>query len=132
MEVCSSVQAIKYIHKYLYKGSHCATVVLDISQDEVVQYLQGQYIGPTEAVWHLFEFSTHKEFPPIEQLAVYLPGEQPVYFQESADDQELQERLDGARSTLTAFFEYNSAHEDGRGFLYQEFPEHYIYLQKEK
>ena len=30
------------------------------------------------------------------------------------------------------FFEYNSAQQDGRGFLYQEFPEHYVYLQKEK
>ena len=30
------------------------------------------------------------------------------------------------------FFEYNSAQEDRRGFLYQEFPEHYVYFQKEK
>lgn len=128
VEVCSSVQAIKYIHKYVYKGSDRASVALDINQDEVAQYLQGRYIGPTEAVWRLFEFSTHEEFPPVEQLAVHLPGEQNVYFQESADDQELRERLEGARSTLMAFFEYNSAQEDGRGFLYQEFPEHYVYI----
>ena len=62
VEVCSSVQAIKYIHKYIYKGSDCATVALDISQDEVAQYFKGQYIGPTEAVWRLFEFSTQKNY----------------------------------------------------------------------
>lgn len=89
MEVCSSVQAIKYIHKYIYKGSDCATVALDISQDKVAQYLQGQYIGPTEAVWRLFEFSTHEELSSVEQLAIHLPGEQLVYFQESANNQEL-------------------------------------------
>lgn len=41
VEICSSIQAIKYIHKYVYKGSDRATVALDISQDKVAQYLQG-------------------------------------------------------------------------------------------
>lgn len=39
VEVCSSVQAIKYIHKYIYKGSYRATIQVDIEKDEVAQYL---------------------------------------------------------------------------------------------
>ena len=75
VEVCSSVQAIKYIHKYIYKGSDRATIQVDLEKDEVAQYLQGRYIGPTEAMWRIFEFSTHEESPSVEQLAIHLPGE---------------------------------------------------------
>ena len=35
VEVCSSVQAIKYIYKYIYKGSDCATIQVDIENDKI-------------------------------------------------------------------------------------------------
>ena len=43
MEVCASVQAIKYIHKYIYKGSDHTTLQLQETDnaDKVKQYLQG-------------------------------------------------------------------------------------------
>lgn len=104
VEVCSSVQAIKYIHKYIYKDSNCTTIQLDLDKDEVVQYLQGRYIGPTEAMWRIFEFLMHKEYPPVQQLAIHLPGEQPVYFEEENITEELEERMNEVRSTLMAFF----------------------------
>ena len=118
VEVCSSVQAIKYIHKYIYKGSDRATIQVDLEKDEVAQYLQGRYIGPTEAMWRIFEFSTHEESPSIEQLAIHLPGEQPVYFKEDAIAEELQERMNEAQSTLMAFFDYNDANDKSRRYLY--------------
>lgn len=40
-KVCSSVQAIKYIHIYIYKGLDCSTIQVDINKDVVTQYLQG-------------------------------------------------------------------------------------------
>ena len=48
----------------------------------MTQYLQRRYIRLTEAMWQIFEFSTHEKFLPVEQLAVYLPGKQLVYFEE--------------------------------------------------
>ena len=75
VEVCSSVQAIKYIHKFIYKGSDRAIIQVDLEKDEVAQYLQGRYIEPIEAMWRIFEFSTHEESPSVEQLAMHLPGE---------------------------------------------------------
>ena len=57
IEVCSSVQAIKYIHKYMYKNSDCATIQVDLEKDEVAKYLQGRYIGPTEAMWQILYLS---------------------------------------------------------------------------
>ena len=45
--------------------------------------------------------------------------------------EKLQKSMDSVRSTLMAFFDYNSTNKESRHYLYQEFPEHYVYLQKE-
>ena len=73
VEVCAFIWSVKYIHKYIYKGNDCTTLQLT-NGNEVSQYLRGHYIGPFEAIWRLFEFSIHKEFPPVIQLAVHFPG----------------------------------------------------------
>ena len=31
-----------------------------------------------------------------------------------------------------AFFDYNDANDESQRYLYQEFPEYYVYLQKER
>jgi hypothetical protein len=131
-KVCASVQAIKYIHKYIYKGMDHSTVQLQSENDEISRHLQGRYIGPTEAIWCLMEFPTHEEYPPVMHLAIHLPGDQPVYFAADANLAELQQQMDNARSTLMAFFQYNTEYEDGQQYLYQEFPTYYIYKQKER
>ena len=94
--------------------------------------MQGRYIGPSEAIWRLFEFPVHEEFPPVIQLAVHLPGEQPVYFQPDQSVEEIQQRLKLSYSTLTAFFKYNAEHEDGRNRPYQDFPERYVFHPKRR
>jgi len=134
VEVCASVQAIKYIHKYIYKGSDRTTIRLQESEnaDEVQHHLQGRYIGPCEAVWRLFEFRVHEEFPPVYHLPVHLPGEQPVFFAEGLSRAELQVQLDQAHSKLIAWFAYNTTHVDGQDYLYQEFPEHFVFIDKRK
>ena len=132
IEIYSSVQAIKYIHKYIYKGSDRATIQVDIEKDEFAQYLQERYIGPTEAMWQIFEFSIYEEFPLVKQLAIHLSEEQPVYFEEDVVAKKLQEKMDSARSTLMAFFEYNNTKKESRRYFYQEFLEHYVYLRKER
>jgi hypothetical protein len=127
VEVCATVQAIKYIHKYIYKGSDRTTVAVSNTDDEITRYLQGRYIGPVEACWRLFEFPTHHEFPPVQHLALHLEGQQTVYFADDLTAEELAVRAANTRSTLMAFFQYNTAHADGRQHLYQEFPQHYTW-----
>jgi len=78
--VCGSVQAVKYIHKYIYKGGDRATVIIESDRDEIKRYLHGRYIGRTEAVWRLFEYSTHGEEPPVMHLQLHLPDQHPIYF----------------------------------------------------
>ena len=83
-------------------------------------------------MWQIFEFSTHEEFLPIEQLAIHLPEEQLVYFVENVVAKELQKRMNGAQSTLMVFFKYNNINEESHRYFYQEFPKHYVYLRKKR
>lgn len=69
VEICSSVQAIKYIHKYITKGQDCARIGVpvndegtnnnEVNYDEISQYLNCRYLSAHEAVWRLLEFPTH-------------------------------------------------------------------------
>ena len=127
VEVCASIHSIKYIHKYIYKGSDKTSVQLENQGDEVQRYLQVRYIGPTEAVWRLFEFGMYEECPSVMHLAIHLPGEQPVYFHENTSANDLHDGMQSSRSTLMAFFEYNALNSDGRQYLYQDFPTYYTY-----
>ncbi|KAG5536193.1 hypothetical protein RHGRI_023847 [Rhododendron griersonianum] len=41
--------------------------------NEIKQYLDGRYIGPPEAAWHIFGHYMHEEVPTVTQLALHLP-----------------------------------------------------------
>jgi PIF1-like helicase/Helitron helicase-like domain at N-terminus len=106
VEICATVSAVKYIHKYIFKGGDRAQVSLaegnnDI--DETSNYLEGRYITPPEACWRLFGFATHGISHTIYRLPVHLEDRQLVHFRDG-------ERLDhvllrNERTKLTAFFE---------------------------
>ena len=132
VEICATVKAVKYIHKYIYKGSDRATVQIRQNgpRDEIEMHLQGRYVSPAEAVVQLFEFPVHEEYPPVMRLSVHLEGQQPVYFPENASSQEIREIAERRRTELMAFFEYNAAHPDGRHILYVDFPRYYTFLPK--
>ncbi|POS82786.1 hypothetical protein EPUL_003994 [Erysiphe pulchra] len=61
VEVARGVQAIKYIEKYIYKGSDRALLTVDGQYDEIAMTLQGRYISPVQAVWRLMGYTTHEE-----------------------------------------------------------------------
>ena len=126
VEVCTTVKAIKYIHKYIYKGPDKATLQID-ENDEITRYLTCRYVGPCQAMWSLLEFPTHEEYPTVVRLALHLPNRQNVVFRADVSVQTLEERAESARTTLIAFFEYNRDHEDGRHLLYHEFPSRYVF-----
>ena len=110
-----------------------ATAQVDYSnQDEIKQYLQGRDIGPTEAVWRLFEFGTNEEWPPVIHLALHLPSEQAVYFEADAGALNKEEQMAASTSTFLEFFKYNTEKEDGCQYLYQDFPAHFVFNPKTK
>ena len=51
-----TVQAVKYIYKYVYKGTDYTTLIVSMTDDEITCYVQGQYIRLTEGFWQLIEY----------------------------------------------------------------------------
>ncbi|GFR15770.1 ATP-dependent DNA helicase [Trichonephila clavata] len=63
VEFCNSVKSIKYICKYVNKGTDQATFGVE-DLDEVTRYESGRYISSSEAVWRILCFPIHERFPP--------------------------------------------------------------------
>jgi len=106
VEVYSSITAVKYFYKYVYKGhDHVLAVVqpeagalpatvpqaavggavgnnVPAARDEVQNYLDGRYVSVSEACHWLFAFDLHDMHPNVYCLAVHLPNEQTTYFPE--------------------------------------------------
>jgi hypothetical protein len=77
-------------------------------QCEVKQFLDGRFFGSAEAAWRLLGFDLHSRQPPVQRLAVHLPGQQSIAFEE---DQNLSDVLDKGpgTTTLTAWFAFAEA-----------------------
>ncbi|XP_021770669.1 uncharacterized protein LOC110734832 [Chenopodium quinoa] len=59
VEVCSTIRAVKYLYKYVYKG-HDRIQYNIVSEnnviDEIKQYQSGIWVSPCEAAWRIFGF----------------------------------------------------------------------------
>jgi len=101
-------------------------------QDEIKAYLNGHFIGSTEACWKIFEFNIHRELPAVRRLPIHLPNEHYVNFYAYQTVNEVLARQNVEKTQLTAWFDYNSTHDDGLGFIYWQFPQHYTWNTKDK
>ena len=107
------------------------------TDDEIDKYLQGRYIGPTEAFARIFEYKMHEEKPTVNTLALHLPNEQVVYYPENATPAQLQQALDRSFSMLMGYFKYYHdtppVYDDEGNLithLYQDFPQHFVWTEK--
>ncbi|KAH8942811.1 hypothetical protein BDL97_13G015200 [Sphagnum fallax] len=87
VEVYSSITAVKYLYKYVYKGHDPVAGGADgnnvlAAWNEVQNYLDGRYVSASEACHRLFAFDLHGMHPNVYRLAVHLPNEQTTYFPE--------------------------------------------------
>ncbi|XP_054285654.1 uncharacterized protein LOC129002107 [Macrosteles quadrilineatus] len=125
VEYCSSVKSIKYICKYINKGSDQATFAVSNDTDEIKMYQSGRYICTSEAVWRILSFPIHERFTAVLHLEVHLPNEQRVYFQPG----NVRERMDQS-TTLLAFFNLCQTDAFSRTLLYNELPYYYTYSKQ--
>ena len=134
VECCASIKSVKYIHKYIYKGHDCAIMLFsDIHvTDEVKIHLDFRYISAPEGVWRLLAFKMHAEVPNVYRLQLHLEGEHSVTFSEENTEEEMQLRVENASSTLIAYFNECAQNENARQYLYQEFPQYFVWDKKQK
>ena len=82
VHVCTSIRAVKYMYKYIYKGHDRAAIEVAV-HDEVQDFIDARYVGPPESCWRLLSFEMHGKSHVVERLPVHLPGRQSVLFDES-------------------------------------------------
>ena len=129
-ECCISIKATKYIHKYIHKGSDRSTLTIEDKNDEIKLHLDSRYISAPEAVWRLFRYEMHEEKPTVMRLQLHLPDQEPVVFEEDQDAAEVLENARNKKTTLTGYFRANQLYPEARQYLYQEFPQHYVWNKK--
>lgn len=133
VEICASVKSVKYLYKYVYKGFDCITVSIEangqekVERDEIKKFVDMRYVTPQEAFWRLFEYDLFGMTHTIRRLAIHLPDEQVICYNEGDNLQEIVEEAEKKHSTLTAFFELNKKDEEAKKLLYHEIPEYYTY-----
>ena len=80
VEVCASVQAVKYMLNYVYKAPDRTSVGLapaprnedpQLFLDEITQWQNARWIGTSEAVWRFLKFRMHKISPPVMAVQVF-------------------------------------------------------------
>jgi hypothetical protein len=98
-----ALKVVKYLYKYIFKGTDRATMRVDGNVDEIKTHVDGRYLSPPESAWHIYKFCSHEEYPPVQRLALHLPNEQPVYFDEDASRDDIRDRMQSAGSSLIAF-----------------------------
>ena len=132
VEVCNSVKSIKYICKYLHKGSDQAVFGLEkhgAQRDEVARYEMGRYISSNEAVWRILKFPIHERYPAVLTLSVHLENGQRVYF--TAENVNARVQAPPV-TTLTAFFDLCRHDDFARTLLYCDVPRYYTWNSSKK
>ncbi|XP_044575246.1 uncharacterized protein LOC123259048 [Cotesia glomerata] len=139
VEFWSSVKSIKYICKYVHKGSDMAVFRVENTNvnappvnknDEITLYQIGRYISSNEAVWRIFGFPIYERDPVVVQLAVHLENDQHVYF---TNETAIDRAINPPKTTLTEFFELCNRADDfgafARTLLYSQVPRYFTWAQ---
>ena len=82
VELCMSIKSIKYVLKYIHKGSDQAMFTLQSSQvDEISDYQNARNVSSNEAAWRIPKFSIHERDPQCNNLLfTWRMAMQHVYF----------------------------------------------------
>ncbi|KAG2192304.1 hypothetical protein INT47_004424 [Mucor saturninus] len=98
-----------------------------VSDDEINRFIDARYVSAPEAIWRIFGFLLHKEFPAHQRLSIHLPGKKMGYFSEDANLGDVLANAASKDTTLTAWFNINRTDPDANQYLYHEFPEPYLF-----
>jgi hypothetical protein len=79
-------------------------------------------LSAAEGVDSLLSFKKHTKCPLVTRLVVHLPGQHNVIFNENEDLAVVAEHGACQKTTLIAYFAYNTQNADGRNVVYANFP----------
>ncbi|XP_030479392.1 uncharacterized protein LOC115696639 [Cannabis sativa] len=137
VEIYSTVKAVKYLYKYIYKGHDRVAFNLSSEEsinevDEIKQYQCGRWITPPEAMWRIYGFIINEMYPSVYSLHLHLEDQQSITFHGNADLNNILNSDRYQKSMLTEFFATNKVDENAKRLLYKEFPQHYVWDNQHK
>ncbi|XP_028086421.1 uncharacterized protein LOC114287309 [Camellia sinensis] len=139
VEICSTIKAVKYLYKYIYKGhDKIAFHIVQENQseiiDEIQQFQSARWISPPEAMWRIYAFSLNDIYPSVIHLQIHLEHQQFVTFNPSDDLNSVLNDPIRSKTMLTEFFLMNKSNEKAKlaKYLYKEFPEHFVWWQQDR
>jgi hypothetical protein len=129
VELCSSIQGVKYIYKYFFKGHDQAQVSVEQDgvqylYDETQRFLNTRYVAATEAASRLKGHETTGSSHTVIGLAVHLKDRESITFRAGVEEQFIQ----NIRQTmLTAWLTLNTEYSEAKLLKYVAIPESYTY-----
>lgn len=134
VEVCSTIKAVKYLYKYIYKGHDKVSYRListtpDDVIDEIEQFQSARWVSPPEAIWRIYRFSIHEMNPAVISLQLHLEGCQMISFKKQTDLRTITDNDVYSRTMLTQFFWMNNCNTlaKEKKLLYRNFPEQFVW-----
>ncbi|XP_073120893.1 uncharacterized protein [Henckelia pumila] len=134
VEICSTIQAIKYIYKYIYKGHDRIFYTLANDEkhlliDEIKNFQSARWISPPEGIWRIFGFDLHHVHPSVICLPIHLEGQQLVTFTTTQSLSTIANNPMIKKTMLTQFFHMNKYNDYAKKLacLYVEFSEYFTW-----
>ncbi|XP_009803962.2 uncharacterized protein [Nicotiana sylvestris] len=137
VELCNYSTSVKYLFKYVNKGSNRATTTVECTDtgveiDEIKRYLDCRYISAIEACWRIFKFDIHHREPSVERLPFHLEGQNSIIFEEERRAESVLSTPGIEVTKFTEWFEANKKYTEARELTYSDFPTHFVWNSRDK
>ena len=133
VEICCQSMLIKYLFKYVSKGSdRCRAVIQGQTNDEIQAYLNCRFVCPYEAVWRLLQFPIHSRNPAVERLQIHLPMQHSVVFFGNQNLSSVLRKNGLNKTMLTGWFDQNKEDVEATQLYYSQFPNKYVWDARQK
>ncbi|XP_020978043.1 uncharacterized protein LOC107636230 [Arachis ipaensis] len=136
VEWCNQSRSIKYLFKYVNKGSDRVTAYFStkstngkatLEVDEVKIFYDCRYISPCEAAWRIFCYEIHYRNPSVERLSFRLPDQKLVVFTNNESLVEAVAKTTVKESMFLGWFAANKTNAEARKLTYNEFPSKFVW-----
>ncbi|KAF8109202.1 hypothetical protein N665_0101s0031 [Sinapis alba] len=145
VEWCNQACSIKYLFKYINKGSDRVTVVVEPTdtgfsnagekgggnvvqkKNEFQDFFDCRYVSACEGSWRIFKFAIHYRSTSVEKLQFHLEGKQTIFFKGKDKIQAVVNRKLITHTMFLAWFELNRVDSFARTIPYVQIPNFYTY-----
>ena len=135
VECSASISVVKYMFKYIFKGSKSSCAAVTNEHDEIQQFSDGRITSAAEAMWNVLRFEMHSQLPTVVRLGCNLPCDPVVIFDPTATDEAILTAAAQQKQQLNhllGWFTLNRCDESARSLLYVEIPTSYTWNEADR